>query len=177
MDNQQAKEILRKDISGELAKKWGLLHLPFIGILVFGVFWYLSPFQINLRINLSLPHSIITEANLVPPIFAGVLTACSIMIGFFGVTAFNFRHDFDNYVEKCQSILESIKNLPMNDENKIRKVNLTLNIKAFSHQMEHIGRFLQIYFIVFFCNLIVFLFIFSFSYISEVFVVALFLYA
>jgi hypothetical protein len=175
--DEQAIEILRKDISGRLLKFWALLHIPFILIIVGGAVLSIINVHFNINVNFNLPASSVSTSSLIPAIYSGVLTACSIIVGFFTVTAYNLRHDFDNYVEKCQDRLRNLTKEKDEETGKEREINLILNIKAFSHQMEHIGKFLFVFFSVFFLNLIIYTFIFMFTDRFQVFVVTLFLYA
>lgn len=177
MRNEQARKILKKDIRGRLIGQWALFSLPCIVLVGVAAILSITHMHFKIDLNLNLPASTVNTSSLIPAVFTGILTACSIMVGFFTVAAYNLRHDFDNYIQNCEDSLIEVTKMKEDDAAKRIKENLILNIKAYSHQIEHIGKFLSIFFAVFFLNLIIYTFIFINTDLSQLFVVVLNSYA
>jgi hypothetical protein len=92
MRKEDAIRILHTNYHRNLVKTWAFLQLPFLLTLVIGMILDISNSTFHLpKTGIVLPPPILTSANVLPAIFTGTVTGFSIVIGFFAISAYNFR--------------------------------------------------------------------------------------
>jgi hypothetical protein len=88
----------------ELCLRWFLSILPLIlTIIVIFLLDYFTHF-LSFFSLISLPNSDVKIGNIIPALFTGTITAGSILLGFFSVSAYNFYHDIGNSIEKTKEL-------------------------------------------------------------------------
>jgi|GEM_PF-4363468 hypothetical protein len=100
MRKEDAIKILETNIYRELVRNWLKYSFLFIGPgivvgIVVGLFIPFLPLP-----TITLPPSSLKIENIVPSIFTGTITATSIIVGFFAVSAYNFRQWLESSIEK-----------------------------------------------------------------------------
>lgn len=95
MRKEDALKILETNIHRELCRKWLKYQSPTLAIVIVGLIVYFIPTP-----TIALPSSPIKIENLVPAIFTGTITATSILVGFFTVSAYNFRQWLESRVDE-----------------------------------------------------------------------------
>lgn len=169
MNKEEAIKILRTDISGRMRKKWLLLQLPFILFLVALIIIHFAFPDFKLEKGfLGLPQPTVTKEQVIFPLFTGSITFASILIGFFGVSAYNFRRDFqecrnDFQEEMCRETAKVRKDKDYLDY-------LRVNFHASGHLVEHLGKFVVTFFAVVSLHLFVYLLLYSFMISSSIFI-------
>jgi len=128
MKKEDAIKILETNICWEIEKKWIIYQMPLVIVLV--VFEIISDvFHPSLQLpNLALPPSPLSDVNIIPPIFTGTVTTFSILIGFFSVSAHNFRQWLGTQIEQyfgdwSQAVVEKHRLLELKEELEERKKN------------------------------------------------------
>lgn len=117
MKKEKAIEILKTNIHRKMMKKLGIYQLPMISVIL-GSHILLSVFssiqwpEIDLP---SFPPSPLESVNVIPPIFAGSLTAISVIIGFFSVSIHRFH-------QKCEDFFDALQKEKRESAKEKRKV-------------------------------------------------------
>jgi hypothetical protein len=96
MKKEDAIKILETNIYRELCVNWFKFSFIFIAIsIVSGLLGFFLPLP-----TIILEPSLMKAENIIPAIFTATITAISILIGFFTVSAFNFRQWLESRIEK-----------------------------------------------------------------------------
>lgn len=124
LDKDAALKVLGTNIHRQLVKRWFFYDsMSIIPIIVV----YFVPIQLP---TLILPPAILKIENVVPPIFTGTITAISILIGFFSVSAFNFHQWFERSVQFFQEARPRVSTMlksQLEDKDKLEKKRNTVN--------------------------------------------------
>lgn len=93
MRKEDATAILETNFHRNLVKTWAFIQLPFLFMIIFGMILDISNYTFYLpKIGIVLPPPILTSANILPAVFTGTVTGFSMIIGFFTISAYNFRN-------------------------------------------------------------------------------------
>jgi hypothetical protein len=97
-------DILSQNMNRDLCLRWFLSMFPLILtiIIVFLVAYFtnlISFFSLS-----DLPSSDVKIGNIIPALFTGTITAGSILLGFFSVSAYNFYHDIADSIDKSKAL-------------------------------------------------------------------------
>lgn len=111
MRKEDAIAILKTNIHRDIIKKWSIINSPSIIGTVFGIIQDIRNFTITLpETGITLPPPKLTIVNIYPAIFSGIITGCSILIGFFAVSAHNFRNYLQTEIDHYQEDTVKVEN-------------------------------------------------------------------
>ena len=97
-------DILIQNMNRELCFTWFLWMVPLIlAIIVIFLVGYFTPFISFFSLG-DLPSSDVKIVNIIPSLFTGTITAGSILLGFFSVSAYNFYHNLAGSIENCKDL-------------------------------------------------------------------------
>jgi hypothetical protein len=142
--------------------------------MIFAIILDISNYTIHIpNTGIVLPPPILTATDITTSVFSGSITGCSILIGFFAISAHNFRNSLQSEIDRLwEDIRETTHNYvrlvsrkkeidsqkgssetKAELEEKIKENEeyqelLQLNHDALAHQQEHIGKFLLSYLLV-----------------------------
>jgi hypothetical protein len=91
MRKEDAIKILKTNIYRQLCKEWLKFQSPVLAIIIAGMIVNYVLINFTQLPRITLPSSLLKEEDVIPAIFTGTITATSILIGFFAVSAYNFR--------------------------------------------------------------------------------------
>jgi len=111
MRKEDAIKILKTNIYGQLCKEWLKFQSPVLAVIIGSIIVNYVLINFIQLPRITLPSSLLKEENVIPAIFTGTITATSILIGFFTVSAYNFRQGFENRVEEYLDRVFEFSNL------------------------------------------------------------------
>jgi hypothetical protein len=133
LNKEEAIKILETNITRKLLKQWFLFDfwLAIFPFIVLNLGFYLIPTG---NITLGLPAPILKPENVLPPIFTGSITALSIIIGFFSVSAYNFHQRYQTMIEFCDELELDAKSLYSDTTRKKQSIEEEIQKQNFSPQ-------------------------------------------
>jgi hypothetical protein len=140
MRKEDAIKTLKTNIYRELCKKWLMLQSPILAVVIADIIIsYVLGYSIQLP-TIALPASPLKVENVMPAIFTGTVTATSILIGFFSVSAHNFRHWLEDYVDRSSDRLSKIDTLHHRIIERKNKLERLEKETAKKEILEEIGK-------------------------------------
>ena len=143
MNKKLCYDILAQNMNRDLCLRWFLSMVPLIlVIIVIFLVAYFTPFISFFRLG-DLPSSDVKIGNIIPALFTGTITAGSILLGFFSVSAYNFYHSIAGAIEKSKDLRDK-NDAEMKTQNQEKRDLEQMREKAKDDQLIGVNATLKI---------------------------------